>query len=103
MAASLTDCGEIVALIKPQFEAGKAALNKNGLVRGKKDHIRTLDTLCAFFAQRGLSLRGLTNSPICGGDGNIEYLAHLEKSDVPSKSFDIKKIVDIAFENADQW
>ncbi len=103
MAASLTDGGEIVALIKPQFEAGKAALNKNGLVRGKKDHIRTLDTLCAFFAQMGLSLRGLTNSPICGGDGNIEYLAHLEKSDVPSKSFDIKKIVDIAFENADQW
>ena len=51
----------------------------------------------------GLSLRGLTNSPICGGDGNIEYLAHMEKSDVPSKSFDIKKIVDIAFENADQW
>ena len=71
--------GRAVVLIKPQFEAGRAALNKNGIVKDRKDHIRVLDELSAEFQVCGLFITGLTFSPVTGGSGNIEYLALLER------------------------
>ena len=71
--------GLAVVLIKPQFEAGRAALNKNGIVKDKKDHIRVLNELSAAFQSCGLFITGLTFSPVTGGSGNIEYLALLER------------------------
>ena len=99
LSAALPDGAEIVTLIKPQFEAGKAALGKNGIVRDKKKHIETLEKLCAFFLSEGLSLCGLDYSPISGGDGNIEYLAYLRKGTYPIFTYDLKNTVDNAFAN----
>jgi 23S rRNA (cytidine1920-2'-O)/16S rRNA (cytidine1409-2'-O)-methyltransferase len=101
MARALEDGGELAVLIKPQFEAGRSALNKNGLVTDRKKHAEILNNMLGFFAETALSVQGLDYSPICGGDGNVEYLAYLVKSDkLAAKSFDVKEIVSKAFENA---
>lgn len=64
-----------VTLIKPQFEAGRAALNKKGLVKSQKDHIFAVNRVLAAAKAAGLVPIGLAPSPIKGGDGNVEYLA----------------------------
>ncbi len=63
-----------IALIKPQFEAGKEYLNKNGIVKDKKIHVDVIEKICSFVEAKGHRIKGLTYSPISGGDGNIEYL-----------------------------
>lgn len=94
----LADEGELAVLIKPQFEAGKAALGKNGIVKDKKVHVRILNELFEFFAQCGAVLMGVVPSGIRGGDGNIEYLAHLKKtSRSVSAVTDVKMLADRAF------
>lgn len=101
MAECLRNDGEMVMLIKPQFEAGRAALNKKGIVKNKKDHVRVLQELSDFFKNCKLALIGLEVSAITGGDGNIEYLAHLKKCDDylgKGKAFNINKLVNLAFE-----
>lgn len=103
MASVLAEGGDLAALIKPQFEAGRGALGKNGVLKDRKKHEEILNSLIEFFPQAGLSLCGLDFSPICGGDGNIEYLAHLVRSSEPPKSFDVKRTVAAAFESAKQW
>ncbi|MBQ8965237.1 TlyA family RNA methyltransferase [Ruminococcus sp.] len=98
LAGCLADGGEMAVLIKPQFEAGKAALNKKGIVRDKKDHLRVLQSMTALFESCGLSVMGVVPSGITGGDGNREYLAHLKKAEqLHSVSIDLKKLVDEAF------
>ncbi len=90
--------GKAVILIKPQFEVGRSALSKTGVVRDKKDHVNCLGSLILYFESVGLKILNLTYSPIKGGDGNIEYLAYLVKSDdFTSESFDYKLIVNEAF------
>lgn len=98
----LKDCiaenGEIVLLIKPQFEAGKKALNKKGIVKDKKDHIRILGELLPFFEQCGFEILGLEGSKIKGGDGNIEYLVWLKKRKISNSFFiDVKNFVENVF------
>lgn len=68
--------GEVVALIKPQFEAGRDKVGKSGVVRDPQTHREVLQRVLAFADEIGFSLRGLTYSPITGGEGNIEFLAH---------------------------
>ena len=70
--------GEVVCLIKPQFEAGKADVGKKGVVRDKAVHERVLREMCEFFPTAGYTLLGLDYSPIRGPEGNIEYLAYLK-------------------------
>lgn len=90
--------GRMAVLIKPQFEAGKSALNKKGIVKDKKDHMRVLKDMIGMFESCGLSVRGIVPSSIKGGDGNREYLAYLVKSEQQSSvSIDIKKLVEQAF------
>lgn len=67
--------GEIAALIKPQFEAGKKVLNKKGVVKDKKVHLEVVKTILSFAESVGLYAKGLTYSPVRGPEGNIEYLA----------------------------
>lgn len=89
---------EAVFLIKPQFEAGKANISKGGIVKDKKVHISVLSSVTDDFCRIGFSVIGLTPSPIKGGDGNIEYLAHCLKADtITKKSFDYSAIVAQAF------
>jgi len=69
--------GEIVALIKPQFEAGITHVGKKGIVRDAKVHKTVITEIIRFSRALGLTPRGLTHSPIKGSEGNIEFLIHL--------------------------
>lgn len=68
--------GYVMALIKPQFEAGRDEVGKNGIVREFKTHIKVIEKVIAYANENGFSLKGLTYSPITGGEGNIEFLAY---------------------------
>ncbi len=76
IAEVLLPHGHAITLIKPQFEAGRSALNKNGLVKQQKDRIFAISRVLAAAEAVGLHCCGLAPSPIKGGDGNEEYLAH---------------------------
>ncbi len=79
---SCDDRFDIIALLKPQFEAGKAYVKKGGIVSDKQVHIQTIDTLSAFATEKlGATVRGLTYSPIHKDIGNIEYLLWLTVDD----------------------
>lgn len=87
--------GEVVALIKPQFEAGRDQIGKNGIIKDAKVHEKVLEKVCDFILQSGFSIEKLDFSPIQGGHGNIEFLAYLKKSQKPTNkvSHDIRIIV----------
>ena len=76
----LEDTGEIAALIKPQFEAGREKVGKKGVVRDPRVHEEVIGDVLAYARQIALSCTGLTWSPITGPEGNIEYLAHFLKN-----------------------
>ena len=70
---------DVVALVKPQFEAGRSEVGKGGIVRDETVHARVIDEVTAAASALGLSRIGLTESPITGMDGNREFLIHLRK------------------------
>ncbi len=98
--ALLRDGGEIAALIKPQFEAGREKVGKKGVVRDKAVHIEVIENVTAFAAANGFIPLNLEFSPIKGPEGNIEYLLHLRKSDEEPGElpFNIREIVEKAHE-----
>lgn len=69
--------GHVVALVKPQFEAGKGDVGKGGIVRDERIHARVIDEVVEAARQAGLVQRGLEPSPITGTEGNREFLLHL--------------------------
>ena len=69
--------GFVVALIKPQFEAGKNLVGKGGIVKDTLLHKSIVDELSAFFSTLGLFVRGTMESPITGAKGNREYFIYL--------------------------
>lgn len=76
----LAEEGEVVALIKPQFEAGREQVGKKGVIRDAKIHLSVLEEVLTFIYGFGYDVHHLDYSPITGGDGNIEFLAHLKPS-----------------------
>ena len=76
--ALLTDDGQVVCLIKPQFEAGREKVGKKGVVREKSTHLEVIQMVMAYAAEIGFEIRNLEFSPIKGPEGNIEYLLHLQ-------------------------
>lgn len=100
----LTDDGEIVALIKPQFEAGKEQVGKKGVVRDKNVHYKVIRTVLDFASENGFSVKGLSFSPIKGPEGNIEYLAYLKKdTDTLNLTDDeIRSVVESSHNNLDK-
>ncbi len=93
----LTPDGEVLTLIKPQFEAGREKVGKKGVVREKSTHIEVLQNTLNFAKECGFSVKGLTFSPITGPEGNIEFLAWLSVQ--PSEEhYDIEKTVEEAHE-----
>lgn len=98
----LTDNGQITALIKPQFEAGREKVGKKGVVRDKSTHIEVIDNVIAYALSIGFRVLDLTFSPIKGPEGNIEYLVHLEKCQpqeaAVEEKIDVKTVVSEAFE-----
>ncbi|CAM4523086.1 23S rRNA (cytidine1920-2'-O)/16S rRNA (cytidine1409-2'-O)-methyltransferase [Paenibacillus endophyticus] len=77
----------IVALIKPQFEAGREKVGKSGVVRDAVVHRDVLRTVLSMASELGYSLQDITFSPITGGEGNIEFLAYWHWSAEPSSVF----------------
>lgn len=75
----LTDDGEIVCLIKPQFEAGREKVGKKGVVRDPAVHLEVIEKVIAYASTIAMELCHLSFSPIKGPEGNIEYLLHLKK------------------------
>ena len=90
--------GQVVALIKPQFEAGREKVGKKGVVREKSTHIEVIEMISNFAVENGFEILDLDYSPIKGPEGNIEYLIHLK---VTNDSFEFdsenynKKIVEV--------
>ncbi len=77
----LKDAGEIVALIKPQFEAGRGNVGKKGVVRDPEVHRQVIRAVAAYSRDIGFWPAGLTFSPVKGPEGNIEYLVRLAQSE----------------------
>lgn len=92
------DKKEIVALIKPQFEAGKEQVGKNGVVRDKDIHSQIINEIIEYSLSIGLHTLNLTFSPVKGPAGNIEYLIYLSNSDIRKTVFSVEKTVFDAFE-----
>ncbi|MDE5835287.1 MAG: TlyA family RNA methyltransferase [Ruminococcus sp.] len=90
----LKDGADAVVLIKPQFEAGKKFVGKHGVVRDKKVHQRVLTEIDASIYSAGLVALKYTFSPIKGGSGNIEYLAHLRRTSGTPVIHDFGKLVE---------
>ena len=84
----LKDGGEIAALIKPQFEAGKEKVGKKGVVREPAIHREVIENVLSFSHELGFAIKGLTFSPVKGPEGNIEYLAWLLKDCQAESSVD---------------
>ena len=96
--ALLKPAGEVVCLIKPQFEAGKEKVGKKGVVRDPEVHHEVLASVVDFSREIGFTLRHLTFSPVKGPEGNIEFLAHLSKAEGESIQPDLTELVRRAHE-----
>mgnify|MGYP000775149071 CR=1 FL=1 len=96
--------GEVVALIKPQFEAGREKVGKKGVVREKSTHIEVIHKVIDYAMSIGFEVLNLEFSPIKGPEGNIEYLVHIEKSDeaIKEESVDIHAVVEAAHGELDK-
>jgi len=75
----LAENGEMVCLVKPQFEAGKEHINKKGVVKDEKIHVKVLREIVEMTESLDFSVKNLTYSPIKGPEGNIEYLMYISK------------------------
>jgi 23S rRNA (cytidine1920-2'-O)/16S rRNA (cytidine1409-2'-O)-methyltransferase len=103
----LADNGQVVCLIKPQFEAGREKVGKKGVVRDKKVHIEVIEMVVEFAKSIGFNVLNLDFSPIKGPEGNIEYLLHIEKGEnadtINKTDLDlINKIVEKAHDTLDK-
>ena len=81
--ALLKPTGQVLCLIKPQFEAGKEKVGKKGVVREPEIHKEVLDSFVETVGELGFTILGLTFSPVKGPEGNIEFLGHLTLEDKP--------------------
>ena len=89
----LKPTGQVLCLIKPQFEAGKENVGKKGVVRDPKIHQMVLDNFVALVDRLGFQILGLTFSPVKGPEGNIEFLGHLTLDDVSGIRPDTAQVV----------
>ena len=93
--------GEIVCLIKPQFEAGREEVGKKGVVRDSEVHVRVVEEILDFARTEGLSVLGLDYSPIRGPEGNIEYICHLKKNADLGCTPDVRAVVSVSHQDLD--
>ncbi|MGN0027051.1 MAG: TlyA family RNA methyltransferase [Clostridium sp.] len=88
----LSDKGEVVALIKPQFEAGKEKVGKKGVVRDINVHNEVVKSIVDYLLSQGLNILALSYSPIKGPEGNIEYLVYFTKDKDRESKFSIDDV-----------
>ena len=87
------ECGQVLCLIKPQFEAGKENVGKKGVVRDPAIHQMVLQRFVELAHSLSFTILGLTFSPVKGPEGNIEFLAHLTLADEADTAIDIEQVV----------
>ncbi len=98
----LKEQGEMVCLIKPQFEAGREKVGKKGVVRDKAVHREVIEMVIQFVLANGFRVLNLDYSPVKGPEGNIEYLLHIKKAEPMEYSMEnVKSIVDAAHAELD--
>lgn len=100
--ALLKPTGQVLCLIKPQFEAGKDKVGKKGVVREKSTHAEVLEGFVELAHTLEFRILGLTFSPVKGPEGNIEFLAHLTLADEQEITPDVRLVVDQAHETLDK-
>ena len=91
-------CGQVLCLIKPQFEAGREKVGKKGVVREPETHKEVLDNFVSLAGELGFTIKGLTFSPVKGPEGNIEFLSHLTLADEEGIQPDTALVVSQAHE-----
>lgn len=92
--------GEVIALIKPQFEAGKEKVGKKGIIKDPVIHKEVLNTIINYVIEIGFELVDITYSPIKGGEGNIEFLIYLKNNCNNKEINSYNKIIDQTVEQA---
>ncbi len=97
----LKPTGQVLCLIKPQFEAGRDKVGKKGVVRDPLVHQEVLEGFLALAAELGFTVQDLTFSPVRGPEGNIEFLARLSLGLGPSAAFDLTALIRAAHEALD--
>ncbi len=94
----LKDRGEVVCLIKPQFEAGREKVGKKGVVREPEVHLEVIEKVMEYARELGFGRKHLDYSPVKGPEGNIEYLLHLEKNGADAEILKPESVVAEAHE-----
>lgn len=94
--------GQAVALVKPQFEAGREKVGKKGVVRDPATHLEVLEAFLGYATQNDFSVKGMTFSPIRGPEGNIEYLAYLGVGGGEAFSGDLAALVGESHERLEE-
>lgn len=105
LATIIQEGGDVVALIKPQFEAGKENVGKNGIIKDPEVHRMVLNDMLIMMTQLGYSIYDLSYSPIKGGEGNIEFLVHLhydKKGEIQATVPAVDDIVTLAHQQLKQ-
>ena len=97
----LKPTGQVLCLIKPQFEAGKDKVGKKGVVRDPATHQEVLDSFVSLAHDQGFKILGLTFSPVKGPEGNIEFLGHLSLDEVEGIQPDTAAVVTQAHKTLD--
>lgn len=98
----LKPTGQVLCLIKPQFEAGKEKVGKKGVVREKSTHKEVLDNFVALADELQFKILGLTFSPVKGPEGNIEFLGHLTLDNVAGIRPDTALVTELAHQTLDK-
>ena len=99
VTALLSKGGAVVALIKPQFEAGREKVGKKGVVRDPLVHIEVINTIVDFVEKNNFQIKALDFSPIKGPEGNLEYLLYFTKEEAEINKFD-KAIIEDTVKNS---
>jgi len=90
--------GELMCLIKPQFEAGREEVGKKGVVRDKAVHLSVIESILSFAPTVGMTVMGLDFSPIKGPEGNREYLCYMKKGIHEANVIDAQAVVEASHE-----
>ncbi|MBQ5823536.1 MAG: TlyA family RNA methyltransferase [Clostridia bacterium] len=98
----LSETGEAVCLVKPQFEAGREKIGKKGVVRDKAVHLEVIEKCIGYAKENGFKIKGLDFSPVKGPEGNIEYLLYITKKSVDEPEINPESVVESSHDTLDK-
>lgn len=102
MFTLLSDDGEAVCLVKPQFEAGRENIGKKGVVRDKSVHLDVINKCIGYARGNGFKIKGLDFSPVKGPEGNIEYLMYITKQEFEEQQINPEEVVENSHKTLDK-